>query len=983
MSSQPEKNSYIKIFNNYVEEAAALQLTEQIFASVERSQLKIVPKMYDIGIMQNSIENFYKALQNDLPEEKLRVCERRVRAETESWRGNLIRRDEKIAPYHLRRFCEELGAKPDRRFFEALAGFYYAAAHHTASQSKFDFVLTKIFTNESHENRQKLRNLTIEKNDLEKSVAELFQNWTKPAPQTDSRTYEAVEKLGELTDEAQIYATLEELIQSSLFTRIRQYKTDIRDIFFTPAVASAAIFCNMTVGNRFSDLIAAENAHISEYVNESTNLFPDISILDDASFNEKPLNIDAEEVNFSTETFAAEVEDEEAEVEVKKAEVENEEAEAVAEKAEVEEAAEVKIYTDNAEKGDGEDEVELSENTDADAFISNEPTQNEEAEINEPAEVRENFNLQNEVQSATTETEESSENDLTELENFIYQNENSQETFLKKALESESANHLDDSTAEIFNESDNFQTDNFKTSDNTFIEIENSAVGNFAETKDFESPEANFEESNYSLLDRENLSESNENLSESDNFTFAGESTFETDNFSLDNGSSSAADSSPYEEEIGNEPNDSALPNENFSASDNFAFDSENQNGSDIYVLENEDVNDIKTLDFHDENYAESNNSTFDKEDLTGNESFTPVETQNELFENEQFSEIPQSNENDPADLLAVEDFAPSAAEIKIPDWEAAVSGVLRGLAEDSPRLAAENYIAEQNSADLNKIDLEIFLPSDEENLTDEEKYLRRSSLGLLLSANAFAEAHETHENPLDETQKLKAEEFLDEIQNFNDKLRQLSRSVEGENKRERVKPLLFAANMLLETRLKISRLKARAAKAKQDEEELSEILSELDEAQKKDLREKNQPRILVRDKAKKPFAPFLNRKGNAPNIYLIAATILVVLISGALYLHTANLPDENTLGSSKNTVIIEPNSLSGGEYIDKARVNNQQFVGYVKDNWKAASDQRRKEVLQDLMNDGVSRGFNQIVMISNKGAVVSSADQQGVYPNN
>lgn len=66
-------------------------------------------------------------------------------------------RDEPLMTYNLRRFCERTDELLDATAFASLARFYRSLPHTAASQSKYDLVVTRLFTATSEGERRVLR----------------------------------------------------------------------------------------------------------------------------------------------------------------------------------------------------------------------------------------------------------------------------------------------------------------------------------------------------------------------------------------------------------------------------------------------------------------------------------------------------------------------------------------------------------------------------------------------------------------------------------------------------------------------------------------------------------------------------------------------------------------------------------------------------------------------------------------------------------
>src|SRR5690606_12682155 len=61
--------------------------------------------------------------------------------------------------------------------------------------------------------------------------------------------------------EAEAAESLDSMLRSDIFQRIRQAKEEIAELFFAPEITAAVIECNLRIGNRFVDLVAEARDH--------------------------------------------------------------------------------------------------------------------------------------------------------------------------------------------------------------------------------------------------------------------------------------------------------------------------------------------------------------------------------------------------------------------------------------------------------------------------------------------------------------------------------------------------------------------------------------------------------------------------------------------------------------------------------------------------------------------------------------------------
>jgi hypothetical protein len=72
--------------------------------------------------------------------------------------------------------------------------------------------------------------------------------------------------------EARSFTTVEEIIQSGIFDRYRQFKRELEGRFFEPAVVAAAIECNLVFGNAFDLLLRHADGALGDKLDSDVDL---------------------------------------------------------------------------------------------------------------------------------------------------------------------------------------------------------------------------------------------------------------------------------------------------------------------------------------------------------------------------------------------------------------------------------------------------------------------------------------------------------------------------------------------------------------------------------------------------------------------------------------------------------------------------------------------------------------------------------------
>lgn len=244
------------------EEVAALQMVERIFGAVEREQVKVSPKPYDDIAVSKALHEFLQVSKNPNSPESA-TAEFKLMQETESWYSALSYRDQQILPAHLRRYCENAKPALSSQALVALARFYRNSPYNESTRSKFELILTRLFSNEQEGDR---RILLIAHDELVKYLSELYADWSSISMHDEEQESELLIvalKFEDFLNEARNAAEFEELVKSDFFNRLRAFKENVGEAFFEPQVAATAVKCNVEIGNIYVELLNREKAKSS------------------------------------------------------------------------------------------------------------------------------------------------------------------------------------------------------------------------------------------------------------------------------------------------------------------------------------------------------------------------------------------------------------------------------------------------------------------------------------------------------------------------------------------------------------------------------------------------------------------------------------------------------------------------------------------------------------------------------------------------
>lgn len=258
-------------------EVLALQMVEHVLAGVEREILNVVPKTYDELSVKKSLHDFLQ-ISGKLNTPEHAQAEFQLMQETESWYSALSHRDKNIKVGNLRRFCENSRPALSSQALTSLARFYRNAPYSEAVRSKFDLILTRLFSREAGRGK---RSLTLSRDGLIENISKLYAEWSSiplySAEEDDSGIVLAAMKVEDFMTEADNAVSFEELVKSDFFNRLRVFKESAQENFFAPLLAAAVVESNVRIGNRYTELFEKENGN-AEMLEEKYGLLHEQTI---------------------------------------------------------------------------------------------------------------------------------------------------------------------------------------------------------------------------------------------------------------------------------------------------------------------------------------------------------------------------------------------------------------------------------------------------------------------------------------------------------------------------------------------------------------------------------------------------------------------------------------------------------------------------------------------------------------------------------
>ena len=241
-----------------MDEVAFLQMVEAAFAGVERDQMKMIPKSFDDLEVKKVLHTFLNAVTKVGTHEHSQTEFQLLQA-TEGWYSSLAHRDKRIMTAHLRRYCETSRPPLSAPALIALARFYRNSPYTEQVRSKFDLMMTKIFSRESETNK---REVVFDREELISHIKSLYAEWSSvplyATEKDDAGILQTVKKFDNFMLEVSQAKKFDELINSNFFNRLRLFKEGTNEDFYSPMVAAVGIESNIHIGNRYVELLDKE-----------------------------------------------------------------------------------------------------------------------------------------------------------------------------------------------------------------------------------------------------------------------------------------------------------------------------------------------------------------------------------------------------------------------------------------------------------------------------------------------------------------------------------------------------------------------------------------------------------------------------------------------------------------------------------------------------------------------------------------------------
>lgn len=112
-------------------------------------------------------------------------------------------------------------------------------------------------------------------------------------------------------------------------------------------------------------------------------------------------------------------------------------------------------------------------------------------------------------------------------------------------------------------------------------------------------------------------------------------------------------------------------------------------------------------------------------------------------------------------------------------------------------------------------------------------------------------------------------------------------------------------------------------------------------------------------------------------NRYLLAATIIIVILSGGLYVWVNYYSADKTISQNVKTVNLDNSSMK--TFIQSARINEESFYGVTTPAWDGLNNEKKEELLAQILTLGTEKRFLKVHLIDKQGKSVGTASVEKI----
>jgi hypothetical protein len=234
-----------------VAEARALVMLERFLALLEQAS-DAGPAPDSLRPLSDVVRGWRSALRT-ADDATVLDAGARTWSALDACRQGVIARDGAIPAYRIRWACEHAPLSASQ--LGKLARFYRALPYSSATQSKYEYVLTRLLGGPLHRRRA----LLAAPHEALEQIAQIEKGCgADPVLVKEAKLSVMVGELAAFVREARAQPDLASLTASSVFQRAGAFKAQLGVALFEPRVALAVVECNLRLGNVFCELLAHE-----------------------------------------------------------------------------------------------------------------------------------------------------------------------------------------------------------------------------------------------------------------------------------------------------------------------------------------------------------------------------------------------------------------------------------------------------------------------------------------------------------------------------------------------------------------------------------------------------------------------------------------------------------------------------------------------------------------------------------------------------
>jgi len=240
------------------EQLSALQLIEFVLSAAENLEGSATQPFDDLPVKKAF--HRYNQAGSDQDSNDFFEAESELISSLSDWEDNLAKRDSQIQPSAIRLYTETANPPLSPQALFAMLRFYRGVPVSEWSYTKFDFIVTRLFSKLGDGDK---RAMICSRSEIVRHLTERYAEWGmdgfKSLPADDPEIAMLGLSFDDFGNEAERTANLKTIVSSQLCERFLEHKRSAGALFFIPKITAAAIEANLKISSKIIDLIGFEN----------------------------------------------------------------------------------------------------------------------------------------------------------------------------------------------------------------------------------------------------------------------------------------------------------------------------------------------------------------------------------------------------------------------------------------------------------------------------------------------------------------------------------------------------------------------------------------------------------------------------------------------------------------------------------------------------------------------------------------------------